>query len=284
MERAAAAGRPRRRRPAADRPPTTTGWSRPTSPPTTRRSRRCVELGLGRVRVMSPLGRDDAADRWYAGDGGPRTAMAAHAPGRCGDLRLLPAASRARCGRCSASAATVLARGTARSSRSTPAAARTPRPCVAVDPPPAALPVLRRRALDIEPRCRTDEPDRLVTPVTPRRPVRDRRRTGPGAGRLDRVAGPVPRGRQRRGGLRPRRLPGPADRRAGPERRRRRRPGRRARGAAAVAGRRRRCGPPTPARRWTPTGVRRWRRCGRRPSGTAAASAGSGSGSRPCCP
>ena len=42
------------------------------------------ELGLGRVRVMSALGRDDAAERWYAGDGGPDTAMAAHAPGRCG--------------------------------------------------------------------------------------------------------------------------------------------------------------------------------------------------------
>jgi hypothetical protein len=42
------------------------------------------ELGLGRVRVMSPLGRDEAADRWYAGDGGPDTAMATHAPGRCG--------------------------------------------------------------------------------------------------------------------------------------------------------------------------------------------------------
>jgi Protein of unknown function (DUF3027) len=42
------------------------------------------ELGLGRVRVMSALGRGDAAERWYAGDGGPDTAMAAHAPGRCG--------------------------------------------------------------------------------------------------------------------------------------------------------------------------------------------------------
>jgi hypothetical protein len=42
------------------------------------------ELGLGRTRVMSRLGRDDAAERWYAGDGGPDTAMAAHAPGRCG--------------------------------------------------------------------------------------------------------------------------------------------------------------------------------------------------------
>jgi Protein of unknown function (DUF3027) len=42
------------------------------------------ELGLGRVRVMSAPGRDDTAERWYAGDGGPDTAMASHAPGRCG--------------------------------------------------------------------------------------------------------------------------------------------------------------------------------------------------------
>lgn len=42
------------------------------------------ELGLGRPRVMSRLGRDETADRWYAGDGGPDTPMAAHAPGRCG--------------------------------------------------------------------------------------------------------------------------------------------------------------------------------------------------------
>ncbi|MFL6130162.1 MAG: DUF3027 domain-containing protein [Mycobacteriales bacterium] len=42
------------------------------------------ELGLGRPRVMSRLGRDETTDRWYAGDGGPDTPMAAHAPGRCG--------------------------------------------------------------------------------------------------------------------------------------------------------------------------------------------------------
>jgi len=42
------------------------------------------ELGLGRQRVMSRIGRDDAAERWYAGAGGPDTAMAAHAAGRCG--------------------------------------------------------------------------------------------------------------------------------------------------------------------------------------------------------
>jgi hypothetical protein len=42
------------------------------------------ELGLGRKRVMSQLGRDDAAERWYAGESGPDTPMAAQAPGRCG--------------------------------------------------------------------------------------------------------------------------------------------------------------------------------------------------------
>ena len=29
------------------------------------------ELGLGRARVLSPIGRDDAADRWYTGDARP---------------------------------------------------------------------------------------------------------------------------------------------------------------------------------------------------------------------
>jgi hypothetical protein len=42
------------------------------------------ELGQGRPRVLSRLGRVEAADRWYAGSGGPDTAMARQAPGRCG--------------------------------------------------------------------------------------------------------------------------------------------------------------------------------------------------------
>lgn len=42
-----------------------------------------AELGLGRERVLSPLGRDDAAERWLAGPGGPETAMAAQAPAEC---------------------------------------------------------------------------------------------------------------------------------------------------------------------------------------------------------
>jgi hypothetical protein len=42
------------------------------------------ELGLGRERVMSRAGRLDAAERWYTGDRGPRSAMARHAPAHCG--------------------------------------------------------------------------------------------------------------------------------------------------------------------------------------------------------
>ena len=41
------------------------------------------ELGLGRVRVLSPFGRDEAADRWVEGDFGPTTAMARQAPSEC---------------------------------------------------------------------------------------------------------------------------------------------------------------------------------------------------------
>jgi Protein of unknown function (DUF3027) len=43
-----------------------------------------TELGFGRHRVMSRLGRLDAADRWYTGDGGPNTPMAQQAAGHCG--------------------------------------------------------------------------------------------------------------------------------------------------------------------------------------------------------
>jgi hypothetical protein len=42
------------------------------------------ELGLGRERVMSAEGRAEAAARWAAGDFGPRSPMARHAPGPCG--------------------------------------------------------------------------------------------------------------------------------------------------------------------------------------------------------
>jgi hypothetical protein len=41
------------------------------------------ELGLGRERVMSREGRTDAAARWSAGEFGPASSMARHAPGPC---------------------------------------------------------------------------------------------------------------------------------------------------------------------------------------------------------
>jgi hypothetical protein len=43
-----------------------------------------MELGFGRVRVMSRLGRLETADRWYTGDSGPTAPIATHAPANCG--------------------------------------------------------------------------------------------------------------------------------------------------------------------------------------------------------
>lgn len=42
-----------------------------------------AELGLGRERLLSPQGREQAADRWLSGEGGPGTAAARKAPGEC---------------------------------------------------------------------------------------------------------------------------------------------------------------------------------------------------------
>jgi len=42
------------------------------------------ELGLGRPRVLSLIGMDDAADRWVNGAGGPHVPLAEAAPGHCG--------------------------------------------------------------------------------------------------------------------------------------------------------------------------------------------------------
>jgi Protein of unknown function (DUF3027) len=41
------------------------------------------ELGIGRRRVLSPEGRDDATSRWLGGDTGPGSPMARSAPGSC---------------------------------------------------------------------------------------------------------------------------------------------------------------------------------------------------------
>jgi hypothetical protein len=41
------------------------------------------ELGLGRERVLSVTGRDEAAERWFEGDNGPRAPIALAAPAAC---------------------------------------------------------------------------------------------------------------------------------------------------------------------------------------------------------
>lgn len=41
------------------------------------------DLGLGRVRTLSPEGVDLAAQRWYDGDGGPEVPLAQSAPAKC---------------------------------------------------------------------------------------------------------------------------------------------------------------------------------------------------------
>ncbi|KQX62776.1 DUF3027 domain-containing protein [Angustibacter sp. Root456] len=41
------------------------------------------ELGLGRPRVLSPAGRDEAAQRWYDGEHGPHDPHAEQAPAQC---------------------------------------------------------------------------------------------------------------------------------------------------------------------------------------------------------
>ena len=41
------------------------------------------DLGLGRVRTLSTEGTEQAAQRWYVGDGGPSSPLAQSAPNRC---------------------------------------------------------------------------------------------------------------------------------------------------------------------------------------------------------
>ncbi len=43
------------------------------------------ELGWGRKHVLSPEGRDLAAERWYDGSHGPDSDLAKSAPGKCGE-------------------------------------------------------------------------------------------------------------------------------------------------------------------------------------------------------
>ncbi|MFI6452068.1 DUF3027 domain-containing protein [Streptosporangium amethystogenes] len=41
------------------------------------------EYGLGRARVLSPIGRDRAVRRWHSGESGPHTPLAHAAPAQC---------------------------------------------------------------------------------------------------------------------------------------------------------------------------------------------------------
>lgn len=47
------------------------------------------ELGLGRSRVLSAEGREEAAQRWYDGSHGPDTPLAQSAPANCGTCGFL---------------------------------------------------------------------------------------------------------------------------------------------------------------------------------------------------
>lgn len=47
------------------------------------------DLGLGRVRTLSPTGRELAAERWYDGDGGPAAPIARSAPDTCSSCGFL---------------------------------------------------------------------------------------------------------------------------------------------------------------------------------------------------
>jgi hypothetical protein len=62
-----------------------------------------MEIGLGRVRVMSRFGRLDATERWQTSEFGPRSDMARSAPahcGRCGFYLPLAGSMRAAFGVC----------------------------------------------------------------------------------------------------------------------------------------------------------------------------------------
>nr|WP_231116401.1 DUF3027 domain-containing protein [Motilibacter rhizosphaerae] len=70
--------------PEPDDPRLAPGWTGGASPDLTDDDAAEVwELGLGRARVLSLAGRGDAAERWYAGDGGPLAPVAVAAPGQC---------------------------------------------------------------------------------------------------------------------------------------------------------------------------------------------------------
>ncbi|WP_331273161.1 DUF3027 domain-containing protein [Motilibacter deserti] len=67
----------------ADDPRLAPGWSDSSLRPEDEDVAARWELGLGRARVLSLEGRAEAAERWYAGDGGPDAPIAQAAPAHC---------------------------------------------------------------------------------------------------------------------------------------------------------------------------------------------------------
>jgi Protein of unknown function (DUF3027) len=58
--------------------------------PSSRELREVIrEVGLGRERVLSIEGRDEAADRWFEGPNGPDSPIAEAAPARCASCGFL---------------------------------------------------------------------------------------------------------------------------------------------------------------------------------------------------
>ena len=86
------------------------------------------ELALARVRVLSPEGRDEAAERWYRGPHGPTSAGVARVGRRVRQLRVPGAAAGVARHGLRRLRQPVVARRRRSSSASTTAAAPTPRP------------------------------------------------------------------------------------------------------------------------------------------------------------
>ena len=233
LARAGAARRPRRRRPAAH-PARRRPRSCPaTSPRTTPRSRSVArEVGLGRPTGAVP--RAAATTPPSAGTTathGPGSDMARSAPAHCGTCGFfLPLAGVAARRRSASAATSTRPRDGAVVAVEFGCGAHSD---VAVEPvSPVAVAEL---VYDDGARRWSPAGDR-VDGRRARRPVRHRGAAGRRARRLGRLAHPVPRGRERRGGPAARRLRGPLVRRARAERGRRRA---RPRACRAAADRRR---------------------------------------------
>lgn len=74
-----------------DDPRLVPGWTGADTLPADAEPDLVTDLGLGRARVLSVEGREDAAERWYDGPAGPRTDVAKAAPAPCASCGFLVA-------------------------------------------------------------------------------------------------------------------------------------------------------------------------------------------------